>query len=513
MSERDSDDYVRREAGILLHLTSLPGPHGIGDLGSGALGFVDFLESAGQRLWQILPITPLGHGNSPYASPSAMASNPLLISLDLLANEGLLAPEDLAGAEAFPSDRVDYGPVTAFKLDKLKKAHRSFVSDASTQQRSELEAFCGKAASWLEEYALFMALKDAHNGDLWLKWELDLVKRRSEALDRSRQQLAESVDFHKFLQFQFARQWSALRGYANSHGVRIIGDIPIFVALDSADVWSHQELFHLDEQGRPTVVAGVPPDYFSRTGQRWGNPLYRWETMAQQGYQWWIERFRTTLGQVDIVRIDHFRGFEAYWEIPAQHSTAEHGQWVKGPGEAFFRAMESALGHLPVIAENLGLITPEVEELRLKLGYPGMLVLQFAFDDGAANPYLPHNYARRSVGYTGTHDNDTTLGWFESRTPEERERVRRYLGNNGEISWELIRLLFQSVAGMAVLPIQDVLALGTEARMNMPGQAEGNWTWRLFPGQLTTQHAERLREFSELYGRHTAFSSSDTVSR
>ncbi len=513
MNEHANTDYVRREAGILLHLTSLPGPYGIGDLGFGAIDFVDFLESAGQRLWQVLPLTPLGHGNSPYASPSAMASNPLLISLELLANEGLLAPEDLAGKETFSAERVDYGPTTTFKLDRLMKAYRRFVNDASAQQRSEFEAFCGGAASWLEDYSLFMALKDAHSGALWLNWEPDLVERRPEALDRSRHELAESVDFQKFLQFQFARQWSAFRDYANSHEVRIIGDIPIFVALDSADVWSHQDLFYLDEHGRPTVVAGVPPDYFSETGQRWGNPLYRWDRMAQEGYWWWIERFRTALAQLDIVRIDHFRGFEAYWEIPAQHQTAEHGKWVKGPGEAFFRAVESAIGHLPVIAENLGLITPEVEELRLKLGFPGMVVLQFAFADSASNPYLPHNYERRSVGYTGTHDNDTTVGWFDSRPLEEQDHVRRYLGHIEEISWDLIRLLFQSVADMVVVPLQDVLALGTEARMNMPGQAEGNWTWRLSPGQLTPQHAERLRDLAELYGRHTAFSRSATMSR
>ena len=513
MNARESTDYVRREAGILMHLTSLPGSHGIGDLGPGAIEFVDFLESAGQGLWQVLPLTPLGHGNSPYASPSAMASNPLLISLELLVNEGLLTKEDLTGDEIFETERVDYGPVTAFKLNRLRRAHQRFASDASAPQKSEFEAFCGRAASWLEEYALFMALKDAHNGDLWLNWEPELVQRQPEALERSRRELAESVDFHRFLQFQFARQWSAFRDHASSHGVRIIGDIPIFVALDSADVWSRQDLFYLDEHGRPTVVAGVPPDYFSETGQRWGNPLYRWDEMAEDGYRWWIERFRTTLAQVDVVRIDHFRGFEAYWEIPARHETAEHGRWVKGPGEAFFRAVEGALGHLPVIAENLGLITPEVEELRLELGYPGMVVLQFAFGGDATNPYLPHNYDRRSVGYTGTHDNDTTLGWFNSRLPEERNHVRRYLGSNGEIGWDLIRLLFRSVADMVVVPLQDVLALGTEARMNMPGQAEGNWTWRLSPGQLTPQHAERLRDLVDLYGRHTAFSSSATVSR
>jgi 4-alpha-glucanotransferase len=501
MNDRPSNDYVRREAGILLHVTSLPAPHGIGDLGRDALDFVDFLRAAGQKLWQILPLTPLGHGNSPYASHSAMAGNPLLISLQRLADEGLLAGQDLAEDHGFPIDRVDYDSVAAFKLAQLRRAHHRFRSEASAEQKSEFDTFCGTAASWLEDFSLFMALKDAHHGALWLRWEPELVNRHPEAIDRSRRDLAESVDFHKFVQFQFARQWSALRAHANSHGVRIIGDIPIFVALDSSDVWSHQDLFYLDAHGRPTVVAGVPPDYFSKTGQRWGNPLYRWDTMSEQGYGWWIERIRNTLTQVDIVRIDHFRGFEAYWEIPAENRTAEVGRWVKGPGEAFFRAVEGALGPLPVIAENLGLITPEVEELRLSLGYPGMAVLHFAFDGGPTNPYLPHNYEKRCVGYTGTHDNDTTVGWFNSRTPSERERVRRYMGTDREINWDLMRLLSESVADMAVVPLQDVLELGTEARMNMPGQPDGNWGWRLSPDRLTVGHAERLLELSELYGR------------
>lgn len=501
MNERAESDYVRRQAGILMHVTSLPGAHGIGDLGDGALRFLDFLEAAGQGLWQILPLTPLGLGHSPYASPSAMAGNPLLISLDLLLREGLLTPDEVAAPETLQAGRVDYDAVGGFKLNRLRRAHLRFKADASPEQRSAYDDFCEGAAEWLEDYSLFMALRDAHGSSIWIEWERDLARRQPEAMERARRELSETIDFHKFAQFQFSRQWSALRSYANGHGVRIVGDIPIFVALDSADVWSHQELFHLDERGRPAVVAGVPPDYFSRTGQRWGNPLYRWDRMAEQGYRWWIERFRATLAQVDIVRIDHFRGFEAYWEIPAENETAEQGQWVKGPGEPFFRAVEAALGTLPVIAENLGIITPEVEALRLDLGYPGMLVLHFAFDSGPTNPYLPHNYERRNTGYTGTHDNDTTVGWFDSRTPEEQERVRRYLGSNGSIGQDLIRLLFESVADMAIVPLQDVLELGTEARMNMPGEADGNWSWRLSPDMLTPERAKSLRDLTDLYGR------------
>ncbi|HEX9017377.1 MAG TPA: 4-alpha-glucanotransferase, partial [Chloroflexota bacterium] len=322
-----------------------------------------------------------------------------------------------------------------------------------------------------------------------------------EALAAARDRLAAEADYHRFVQFLVDRQWSRLLGYAHEHGVRIVGDIPIFVALDSADVWSRQELFFMDERGRPTVVAGVPPDYFSATGQRWGNPLYRWDVMAADGYRWWIQRFQRTLAQVDVVRIDHFRGFQAYWEIPAERETAEIGRWVDGPGEALFRSVEAAVGHLPVIAENLGIITPEVERLRHVLGYPGMVVLHFAFEGGAANPYLPHNYERGCVGYTGTHDNDTTIGWFTTRSPEEQERVRRYLGSAEEINWDLIRLLYRSVADFAVVPLQDVLGLGTEARMNMPGQAYGNWGWRVRPEQMGTELAGRLRELVEVYGR------------
>lgn len=502
MTRAKARDYLRRESGILLHPTSLPGPHGIGDLGTEARRFVDFLESAGQRLWQILPLGPTGHGNSPYGARSTMAGNPLLISLNLLAKEGLLTDEELSHSPPFPPDRVDYEAVDAFKMPLLRRAYRRFLDSATEAQRADFEAFCQGNAFWLEDYALFMALKEAHQGAPWTHWEASAAGRRPEELDRWRRLLQESVHFRRFTQYQFSRQWGVVKRYANERGVRIIGDLPIFVDLDSSDVWSRQDLFHLDARGRPTVVSGVPPDYFSKTGQRWGNPLYRWDVMAREGYGWWVERFRATMQQADLVRIDHFRGFEAYWEVPARHKTAERGRWVKGPGEDLFHALERALGPLPVIAEDLGLITPEVEALRLRLRYPGMKVLQFAFGDDARNPYLPHNYERRCVVYTGTHDNDTTVGWFRSRPPKERAHVLRYLNSDGrEIHWDLIRLAMASVADAAVVPFQDVLGLGSSARMNLPGQAEGNWAWRFTPDQLRPEHAERLREMATTYGR------------
>ena len=371
MARTGSPDYLRREAGILLHPTSLPGPHGIGDLSVEARRFIDLLEFGGQRLWQILPLNPIGHGNSPYAAPSAMAGNPLLISLDFLVDDALLSSHDLEGAPDFPADRVDYDAVEDFKIPLLRQAHRQFMEAASGDQRTDFERFCHANTFWLEDYALFMALKQTHEGKLWLDWEPELVTRQPDAMERKRRELAEEIDFRRFIQYEFHRQWGDLKRYAGAHGVRIVGDIPIFVALDSSDVWARPELFYLDEHRRPTVVAGVPPDYFSKTGQRWGNPLYRWDVMAQHGYDWWVERFRATLSQVDLVRIDHFRGFEAYWEVPAEHETAEHGQWVKGPGRALFDALEAALGPLPVIAEDLGTITPEVEALRLELKVPG----------------------------------------------------------------------------------------------------------------------------------------------
>ncbi len=495
-------DYLRRESGILLHPTSLPGPHGIGDLGTEARRFVDFLEAAGQQLWQILPLGPTGLGNSPYASPSAMAGNPLLISLDTLVKEELLSKEELAQEHYLPHKRVDYDAVAAFKLPLIQRASRRFQAGATPTQRSEFEQFCEQHVVWLEDFALFMAIKEAHHGAAWTRWEPEIAARDPKALESLKGQLAEQVQFHRFVQFEFYRQWGVLKRYANERAVRIIGDIPIFVAMDSADVWSRPELFHLDEKGNPTVVSGVPPDYFARTGQRWGNPLYRWDRLAREGYRWWIQRFQAVLALVDLVRIDHFRGFQAYWEVPAQNRTAERGRWVDGPGESLFRALEAALGPLPVIAEDLGIITPDVETLRDRLRFPGMKVLQFAFGNDARNPHLPHNYPRRCVVYTGTHDNDTSVGWFNSRPQQERRAVLRYLGKDqAEINWDLMRLAFASVADVAMAPLQDLLGLGSAARMNLPGQPTGNWSWRFTTDQLRPDLAGRLREMTSTYGR------------
>ena len=490
-----------RDSGILLHPTSLPGPHGIGDLGAAAYRWIDFLRAAQQQLWQVLPLGPPGFGDSPYAARSAFAGNPLLISLERLVEADLLDAEDLAGPPLSDGARVDFAAVESFKLPLLARAFERF----RTEQGLQHPAFCAfseASASWLEDYALFTALRDAHGGAVWTTWDPPLVRREPAALDAARAQLAHEINSIRFMQFVFAFQWGRLKAAANAAGIRIVGDIPIFVAHDSADVWAHQDLFLLDEDGNPTVVAGVPPDYFSPTGQRWGNPLYRWDRLAQSGYAWWVERFRSTLQMVDIVRIDHFRGFEAYWEVPAEEETAMNGRWVPGPGGAFFDSVSATLGPLPVIVEDLGLITRPVDDLRDALGYPGMKVLQFAFGDDATNPYLPHNYDWNCVVYTGTHDNDTTEGWFASLEDRQRARVVRYLGDAPELlSRKVMRAALSSVARTAIVPFQDVLALGTEARMNLPGWGTGNWGWRASPEQLNPEHAAWLAEMTTLYGR------------
>ena len=489
-----------RDSGILLHPTSLPGPHGIGDLGA-ADRWIDFLRVAQQQLWQVLPLGPPGFGDSPYAARSAFAGNPLLISLDGLVEAGLLDSDDLDGPPPCEGDRVDFTAVEAFKLPLLARASERFRVEQGLQQ----PAFCAFSeanAYWLDDYALFTALRGAHGGAAWTTWERPLVRREPAALDAARVQLAHEIDRIRFTQFAFASQWGRLKDAANAAGIRIIGDIPIFVAHDSADVWAHQDLFLLDEDGDPTVVAGVPPDYFSPTGQRWGNPLYRWERLAQSRYEWWAERFRSTLQLVDIVRIDHFRGFEAYWEVPAEEETAMNGRWLPGPGRGFFQTVSEALGPLPVIVEDLGLITRPVDDLREALGYPGMKVLQFAFCDDATNPYLPHNHEWNCVVYTGTHDNDTTEGWFASLEERQRARVVRYLGDAPELlSRKVMRAALSSVARTAIVPFQDVLALGTDARMNLPGWGTGNWGWRASPEQLDPEHAAWLAEMTMLYGR------------
>jgi len=489
-----------RASGLLLHPTCLPGGHGVGDLGPEAYHFVDFLVAAGQGLWQVMPLGPPGFGASPYAVRSAFAGNPLLISLDRLVEEGLLAPDELADAPTGDPARLDFPRVEAFKRERLRRAFTRLAGHPEATAR--MTAFRAVHAGWLEDYALFMALRDAHGGAVWTAWEPALVRRGPEALARARRELAGEIAFHTFVQWLFFEQWGALRRYANARGVRIIGDLPIFVAHDSADVWAHQEIFDLDERGEPATVAGVPPDAFSATGQRWGNPVYRWPVLQARGFDWWVARFRAVLEAVDIVRIDHFRGFQAAWHIPAREETAERGTWVETPGRELFAAVRAALGPFPVIAEDLGLVTPEVHALRRELGFPGMKVLQFAFGGGADNPYLPHNHEQDSAVYTGTHDNDTTAGWYATLDERTRDHVRRYLAVDGhDIAWDFIRAALASVARIAVIPVQDVLALGSEARMNYPGRPHGNWSWRLRPGQLTPAHAARLRALSELYGR------------
>jgi 4-alpha-glucanotransferase len=491
-----------RASGILLHPTSFPGRFGIGDLGDAAFAFVDFLAAARQQLWQIMPLGPTGYGDSPYQALSAFAGNPLVISLERLAAQHYLADWDLATAPAFPEQTVDYGAVVDFKGRMLRLSYDNFEANVTAETRARLDAFIAANCDWLADYALFAALKEHHGGASWDTWAPDIATRQPAALAYWRETLAGSIRYHQYLQFQFFEQWGALKQYANEHGIRIIGDIPIFVAYDSADAWAHPDLFYFDAAGRPTVVAGVPPDYFSPTGQLWGNPVYRWDVMARQHYAWWIARVRNALQWIDIVRLDHFRGFQAGWVVPAGESTAENGKWVKGPGAALFRALEAALGTLPIIAEDLGLITPAVEALRDALGLPGMKVLQFAFSGEPGNLYLPHNHVRHCVVYTGTHDNDTTRGWFEHAGPAVRRNVQLYLARHGDdIAWDFIRVALMSVADTAIFPLQDVLNLGSEARMNAPGQPSGNWGWRYAAWMLDDHFRDRLRGLTELYDR------------
>lgn len=489
-----------RSSGILLHPTSLPGPYGIGELGPHARRWVDFLEAARQQLWQLMPLGPTGYGDSPYQCFSAFAGNPYLISLERLVEIDLLTADDLAAAPDLPAGRVDFGAVIPYRTAILIRAFERFVAGAG--ERAAFEVFCAREAYWLDDYALFMALKEVHGGRAWNSWEEGVRSRHPAALGRARRELAATVERQKFWQYLFFDQWLAIRRYANARGIRVIGDIPIFVSFDSADVWANPELFHLGPEVAPTVVAGVPPDHFSKTGQRWGNPLYRWDRLAARGFDWWIARFRSALVFFDIVRLDHFCGFEAYWEIPATEPTAVVGRWVRGPGQALFDALREALGELPIIVEDLGFITPEVEKLRDDNGFPGMKVLQFAFGGDASHPYQPHNFPRNCVVYTGTHDNNTTVGWYAGAPKVERERVRRYLAPGDEgFAWRFLLLAFASVADLALAPLQDVLGLGTGARMNIPGKAAGNWRWRFRWEDMPERLALRLGEVAELYGR------------
>jgi 4-alpha-glucanotransferase len=503
-----------RRSGTLLHPTSLPSPAGIGDFGTEAYRFIDFLKQSGSKLWQVLPLNPTGYGDSPFQCFSARAGNPLLISLDRLAERGVLTQADLESRPFFPRNEVDYGAALRFKIPLLTKAAQAFLKQADGNERADFEQFCEANANWLQDFALFMACKNAHDGVRWTDWAADIAARAAAALQDWAARLAREIDVIKYWQFEFFQQWQALRSYAHGHGIRIIGDVPIYVAHDSADVWANREFFCLDPQGNPTKVAGVPPDYFSATGQLWGNPIFNWELLKSSGYRWWVERFRAALRLYDIVRIDHFRGFEAYWEVPATERTAMNGSWTKGPGAELFSTLQKELGELPIIAENLGVITAEVEQIRHQFGFPGMAILQFAFGNDPQGPsFRPHNYVPNLVAYTGTHDNDTILGWWNSvggldsiRTSDdvvkEHAFARTYLGNADEsINWTLIRTVLASVADTAIIPLQDVLGLGTEARMNLPGTSRGNWRWRFQPGALSSELAKRVREMNEAYDR------------
>jgi 4-alpha-glucanotransferase len=505
--------WSNRSSGILLHPTSLPAQFGIGDFGNEARAFADFLVAGGQSLWQVLPLGPTGYGESPYQLLSAFAGNTLLIDPRQLIAEGLLNLEDVAGPDCSAA-RVEFERVQPFKDRLLHKAFENFKRGAAKHLAVGFEEFGERNEVWLDDYALFRALKDAQGGIQWTKWERGLANREPAALEKARGELRDQIERHRFHQFIFFKQWRALSDYCHTRGVRIIGDIPIFVAHDSVDVWANRAYFKLDHEGERTVVSGVPPDYFSKTGQRWGNPLYDWERLKADGFHWWIERVRFALSQFDLVRVDHFRGFVACWEIPASETTAEHGEWVNTPGHELFTALTVVLGGLPIIAENLGVITPEVESLRAEFGFPGMRVLQFAFSNDDENIHLPDNYPRDVVVYTGTHDNDTTVGWFaalddESGTPEaknaEREFCLKYLQSDGqEIHWDMIGAALSSVADTAIIPLQDVLGLGSEARMNLPASGSGNWRWRMKPGAMSDDLADRLKSLTQNHGRNSS---------
>ncbi|MDF1596526.1 MAG: 4-alpha-glucanotransferase [Acidimicrobiia bacterium] len=490
---------LTRSSGILLHPTSLPGRYGIGDLGPAAHDWIEALAETGTGLWQLLPLGPTGYGDSPYQCFSAFAGNPYLVSPDLLLTDGLLIAADLAELPDLRNEAVDYGTVIPFKLGLLDRA---FARSSDLDLEDDLQRFRERHAGWLTDFGLFMALKDIHDGEPWWTWEADLRDRKQAALDRTRSRYTDLIHRHIFRQFLFFRQWEQIREKAARCNVRIIGDLPIFVAEDSADVWSHRHLFALDDEGRPTVIAGVPPDYFSPTGQLWGNPLYRWEVHKETGYAWWLDRLRAVLDLVDVVRLDHFRGFAAYWEVPGGEDTAETGRWVEGPGAGFLEAVAAEFGQPPIIAEDLGEITPDVIELRDRFELPGMKILQFAFDSGETNDFLPHRYPEHCVVYTGTHDNDTTRGWFESAGDDDKAFALEYLGVDGQnYAWDLIRAAWESRAAWAVTTMQDVLDLGTEARMNFPSVPAGNWRWRMTEGSFSPELRARFRQLNETAGR------------
>jgi 4-alpha-glucanotransferase len=495
-----------REAGVLLHPTSLPGRYGVGDFGDELLAFLDWAASAGMKLWQVLPLTPPGYGHSPYGCLSSFAGNPMLISPQRLLQASLLPDHATDDLPPFDGGHIDFDSVATLKRRLLDLSWQHFNDHAGDDQRQALAVF-ERENGWLDDWSLFAALKERHGGKPWTEWGSDLASRDPATLAIAAGELAEAIRFHRYVQWLFFTQWAEVRSAAAARNIKIMGDVPIYVAADSADVWANRELFQLDANGEPTVVAGVPPDYFSATGQRWGNPLYRWDVMRSTGYRWWISRVRASLRFADIVRLDHFRGFAAYWEIPAAEQTAVLGRWMPGPGKALFRAIREALGDLPLVAEDLGFITPEVHKLRRAIGVPGMKILQFAFAE-ANSSHLPHSYEPQTVVYTGTHDNDTARGWYTSAPEEERQRANLYLGLRGttaidaeSVEWAFIRSAYTSVAQTAIVPVQDILGLGNDARMNLPGASANNWSWRLRPGALTPEHADGLRRLAEITGR------------
>jgi 4-alpha-glucanotransferase len=491
-----------RASGLLLHITSLPSSGGIGNLGPAAYAFADFLAAGKQRLWQVLPLGPTGYGNSPYAALSAFAGNPLLISLENLAERGWIDRERLTKLPA-PSDKIDFDAVVAAKTPLLEEAARNFLHQHDTATWARYEAYTRTNWTWLEHYALYAVLRKRFSGAAWNTWPEELARRDPRALDELRRDHADDIAVQQILQFAFDEQWSALRAYCTQRGIKLIGDIAIFVNYDSADVWARPEIFELDENLAPIRVAGVPPDYFSATGQRWGNPLYKWDGMRENGFAWWIDRMRRAHYLYDIIRLDHFRGFEAYWAIPVANDTAEHGEWIKAPGYELFESIGRALGELPFIAEDLGFITPEVDALRQHFRLPGMAILQFGFASRKAHDYLPHRYVKNSVVYTGTHDNNTTQGWWDQEASKaEKAAAKAYLGSTRQsFVWDMVRALETSVADTCIVPVQDLLSLPTSARMNMPSRAAGNWTWRCLPNALTPQIAAKLAALAEVADR------------
>ncbi len=500
---------IEKYAGILAHPTSFPSPYGIGDLGKGAYKFIDFLQRSGLNLWQVLPLGHTGFGDSPYQPFSAFAGQPLIISIDNLKELGLLKEEDFAEMPAWNPVDIDYGTLIEFKTGLLKLAYERFTDpevkdglSADEEKMQNYKSWCEKE-EWLSDYALFMAGKDYHQGAPWYMWESSLKNPTTASKKKWTEQLSHEMGYYMFIQYLFHQDWYALKEYANTKGIKIVGDIPIFMSWDSVDVWCNKKLFELDSKGYPTKVAGVPPDYFSATGQLWGNPLYKWTQHTKTGYDWWIQRLRHQMSLADYVRIDHFRGFDKYWAIPYGDETAVNGKWVEAPGVNFFTTLEATLGYdIPIIAEDLGEIDESVIKLRDKFGFPGMKILQFAFENPEENHFLPHNYTRNCVCYTGTHDNDTTFGWYKHAYEASKDKLRRYYSTDGhDICWILIRACFSSVANMAIVPMQDVLSLDSWARMNTPGVGEGNWSWRFTEEDMSPELAARLFETAKLYGR------------